>query len=111
MSLTLRSRRDRRHKQRPAPHRRQVGSLLVLATLVVAGAGLLVSSRLAGARTDLLLAGSDLNASRRALSQRDDDAARERLRRAAERLRSAQAKARTGPMGLLGRVPVAGSPA
>ena len=82
----------------------------MLATLVVAGVGLLVSSRLAGARTDLLLARSDLQASRRALSQRDDATARERLGRATARLRSAHAKATAGPVGLLGNIPLAGSP-
>ena len=110
MSLSLHSRRDRRGRQRPALRRRQLGPVLVLATLVVAGAGLLVSSRLAGARTHLLLAGSDLQASRHALSQRDAAAARDRLGRAAAHLRSAQAKATTAPLGLLGRFPVAGSP-
>lgn len=92
------------------PARGRAGPLLVLVTLALAGLALLVSSRLASARAELHLAGSELQASRRALAQRDDVAARDSLDRAEAGLRSARTSARAAPMGLLGAVPLVGSP-
>ena len=111
MASGVRSRVHHGNLRRRAPDRRQqLGPLLVLATLLLAGVGLFASSRLAGARSQLVVARSDLHASRHALVQRDDVAARQHLDRAASHLRWARAKATTGPMGLLGAVPLVGSP-
>ena len=110
MALTAVSGRQRGDHLPARRARRPVGPVLVLATVVIAGVALLVTSRLAGARTELLMARSDLGASRHALSQRDDLAAGKSLDRASRHLRDARAKVRAAPMGLLGAVPLVGSP-
>jgi len=82
----------------------------VLATLVIAAVGMLAAARLSSGRRELLMAVTDLRTTSSAITARQDEVARAGLARAAARLSRANAAAHAFPLGLLGVVPVVGSP-
>ncbi|MDQ3641451.1 MAG: DUF4012 domain-containing protein [Actinomycetota bacterium] len=82
----------------------------ILAGLALFLLGLLAVSHLVSARRQLLLVGSDLRASRQALTKRDDTAAKAVLDRADRRLNGASASASAFPLGAIRAVPLLGSP-
>ena len=87
--------------------KRQVAVLAGLALFLLS---LLAVSHLVSARRQLLLVGSDLRASRQALTKRDDGAAKAVLDRADRRLNGASASASAFPLGAVRAVPLLGSP-
>jgi hypothetical protein len=103
MPLTSRTRRRRR-----APALRRGAALAAVALGLL---GLLAVSHLLSARRQLLMASTDLRATRLALTRRDDTAATAVLDRADRRLAGAAGAARAFPLSTLRRVPLIGSPA
>src|SRR4051812_14352348 len=101
MMLTT-SRPPATSRRPPAWPRQEV---FVIVSLAVVGLGLLATSPLLSARRQLLLAGSDLRASRGALTKRDDGGATAILDRADRHLAGAGLSAKGFPLGVLRVVP------
>jgi hypothetical protein len=96
-----------RSARRAARRRRHA---VVLAGVGLGLLGLLAVSHLMSARRQLLLVGSDLRASRQALTARDDSRANAIVDQAGRRLNGASAAANAFPLPLLRAVPLLGSP-
>ncbi|HEX3620738.1 MAG TPA: hypothetical protein VHT97_00315, partial [Acidimicrobiales bacterium] len=110
MTLTAPSEPRARQRRPPSPSSDRRRHALVVVALAGAGVGLLATSHLLTARRQLLAAGTDLRASRGALTKRDDAAATAILDRASGHLDGAASAARSFPLPALGLVPLFGSP-